>query len=270
MNNTYYGRYDSAISRKHFQASHTTYCSDAIIPPHEHGRSYFCLNIGAAFTEISGRSEIQVKNNDVVFHPPGHQHANRFTSNGGSCLNIEIGESWLCGMSDLANLYRPAYVTPRCHEIDARNLLFEFRNAHTTSSLVVDELLLSFFSVLSNSLVRRHPKAPQWLLRIRELLYRNYASTQRLDNLAVEAGVHPGHLVRTFRQCFGLTIGEYIRQRRIGAACKLIENGEHEFINIALMVGFSDQSSFSRTFRATVGLTATEYRDISGHNRRYC
>ena len=102
--------------------------------------------------------------------------------------------------------------------------------------------------------------APRWLLQVREQLHAQFAESLSLEEIARPAGVHPMHLIRTFRRHYGCTIGEYLRQLRVDFAARRLTASETPLAEIALEAGFSDQSQFTRTFKQITGLTPAQFR----------
>ncbi len=62
------------------------------------------------------------------------------------------------------------------------------------------------------------------------------------------------------RELFGLTTGQLVLQTRMDAAAKRIRDPHQTLISIAMAVGYSDQSAFTRQFRKTFGMTPSQYR----------
>src|ERR687898_58335 len=83
-----------------------------------------------------------------------------------------------------------------------------------------------------------------------------------LSSLARAVGVHPVTLARAFRQAFGCTVGEYVRQLRIERAAHQLAGTELSLAEIALAAGFSDQSHFSNMFRERTGLSPSKFRRV--------
>ena len=81
-----------------------------------------------------------------------------------------------------------------------------------------------------------------------ELLRERTPRSPSLTELAAEAGVHPGHLARAFRQRFGLTVCQYSRSLRLEWAASQLA-GDATLVEVALQAGFADQSHFTREFR---------------------
>ena len=84
-----------------------------------------------------------------------------------------------------------------------------------------------------------------------------------LDEMALEADVHPVHLARAFRSTYGASPGEYLRQLRVDWAADQLRETSRSLAEIALEAGFSDQSHFTRVFRATYGLPPGAWRRLN-------
>jgi len=78
-------------------------------------------------------------------------------------------------------------------------------------------------------------------------------------DLAKIAGVHPVHFARTFRRVYGCTISDYVRGLRVARAMLLLR-GTAPLDEIALAIGFADQSHFCREFKRVAGVTPGEFR----------
>ena len=100
---------------------------------------------------------------------------------------------------------------------------------------------------------------PRWLRTVEEALEASVASPPSVESLAALAGVHPTHLLRTFRKHNGATLSNFIRQRRIQRARAEVAKGDRPLSMIALDAGFSDQSHFTRVFRQVFGETPGQY-----------
>jgi PAS domain S-box-containing protein len=79
--------------------------------------------------------------------------------------------------------------------------------------------------------------------------------------LAEMAGLSPAQLERRMRKVFHLTTSQFIRQARIGHAVHLLVTTRRPVAEIALDCGYGDQTSFTRQFRATVGLPPAAFRE---------
>ena len=84
-----------------------------------------------------------------------------------------------------------------------------------------------------------------------------------LRELAGFAGLSVFHFLRCFKQCVGIPPHAYVRERRIERAKQLLARGEATIAEVAFRCGFSDQSSFARTFHRIAGVTPREFRRAS-------
>lgn len=81
-----------------------------------------------------------------------------------------------------------------------------------------------------------------------------------LDRLAQRVGVSRAHFARRFRDLTGMSPHQYLMNRRVEKAKKLLKETSISLANIALEVGFSNQAHFSAAFHAMTGLTPSHYR----------
>jgi AraC-like DNA-binding protein/quercetin dioxygenase-like cupin family protein len=120
-------------------------------------------------------------------------------------------------------------------------------------------------------LVHRHPRAdraaprgrgePRVVRVAREILDDCFDDNKRtaLSELAFRAGVTPFHLVRVFTRAVGLSPHQYLVQKRIHHAARLLAGGMSCSI-VAATTGFSDQSHLTMQFKRYLGITPALYQ----------
>ena len=79
--------------------------------------------------------------------------------------------------------------------------------------------------------------------------------------IAEELEMNLSYLCREFKKNTGKTIGEYINERKIREAKRLLRTSDRSLMEIADLLGFSSQSYFHRVFKRMEGVTPTEYRE---------
>lgn len=135
-------------------------------------------------------------------------------------------------------------------------------------SLLID-FLLSLMSWLRDvpvsvadsqqpQLQKPEPLPPQALRQVAALLEQNLSETPQLSQLTALANCSEGHLIRSFKQYFGLTPHAYLINRRIQYSQQLLKQGM-DIVDVAQQLAFSDQAHFQRTFKRLTATTPGQY-----------
>jgi AraC-like DNA-binding protein len=98
-----------------------------------------------------------------------------------------------------------------------------------------------------------------------ELIDSNLDGKLRLSYLAEECGLSVSHFCRSFKRSFGVPVHRYLITRRVEHAKFLLRSSSAPLSEIALDSGFSDQASFSRSFRAVVGTSPIRWLNEHMH-----
>ncbi|WP_397533152.1 helix-turn-helix domain-containing protein [Roseateles sp.] len=108
----------------------------------------------------------------------------------------------------------------------------------------------------------KHPEYAA-IAELAQRIGEDYAQPLALADLAYQQGLSLDRMERMFHRVFHLTPREMLVQARIDAACqRLALDGPLSIAEIALDCGYSDQSAFTRQFKATVGMTPSQYRQL--------
>lgn len=157
--------------------------------------------------------------------------------------------------------------------ISDRNLAAQFLSLHqtlegNTSQLESEsQLLLALIQLIVSYGADYTPPSAfgvtrTVIWRIREYLQDNYSQNVSLAELASLADLSPFHLIRIFTKEVGLTPHAYQTQVRIGRAKSLLAKGLPP-VQVALALGFYDQSHFGKYFKRLVGVTPRKYQAIA-------
>lgn len=93
-----------------------------------------------------------------------------------------------------------------------------------------------------------------------EYIENNIYSRLNYDDIASHAFCSSYHFQRMFAAVFGLTLGEYIRARKMTLAAAELKNEDSRIIDIALKYGYESQEGFARAFTKFHGITPSQAR----------
>jgi AraC-like DNA-binding protein len=97
--------------------------------------------------------------------------------------------------------------------------------------------------------------APGALRKVRDHIEAGFAQKIDLRRLARIAGLSTSYFGRAFKQSIGMPPHRYVMTRRLAAAAELIRKTSKPLADVAIEVGFSDQSHFTRVFTQMLGET---------------
>jgi AraC family transcriptional regulator len=237
----------------------TRYDADAAFPHHSHDLAYFSVLITGAHVERVARAETDYRPFTANFHPTGEEHSG-CVRGGSSMLVLELDETWLARVPgrDLLPGEGLTVQGPESVQLAAR-LFHEFHLGDPCSALAIEGLACELLAAAGRRR-ERATRRPAWLRQVEELLHAETDGRLDLARLAREAGVHPMHLARVFRRQHGMSMGAFARRLKVEAACAALARPHESLADIALALGFADQSHFTRTFRAATGLTPGRFR----------
>ena len=88
----------------------------------------------------------------------------------------------------------------------------------------------------------------------------------RVSEIAAAARVTPNHFSAMFRQCMDQSFLQYLTDKRMQLAKKLLGDLTQNVTEVALATGYDDPGYFSRVFRKQTGVSPREWRDKNVHN----
>ncbi len=92
----------------------------------------------------------------------------------------------------------------------------------------------------------------------RDYINANFAADVSLSDLSGHVGLSPFHLARVFEKAIGVTPHVYLESVRIRRARELLESAV-SIAEVAIAVGYSDQSHLTRRFKRHLGITPGQY-----------
>jgi len=98
------------------------------------------------------------------------------------------------------------------------------------------------------------------LKRVLEYIETNLASDISLSDLADVASMSPHHFGELFRRSMGESPHRFVIRRRFERAKGLLRHTELGILDVAMAVGFADQSHFTKVFHRLAGVTPGGFR----------
>ncbi len=87
-----------------------------------------------------------------------------------------------------------------------------------------------------------------------------FAKPIKVSDVARVSGLHPTNATATFQKVLGQSIAQYLRQRRLNHALKLLADTDMAIIEVAFESGHGSLSRFYDAFQHQVGCTPKDYR----------
>jgi len=256
-----HGRVIKSLEVSGFILTETAHCPRTRLPQHAHGNAYFCSVLQGIYTEYYGTKEIICKPSTLTFRGSGVAHEDVLHEADCRVFVLEIPQHWMERLRENSLILKNTLdffggtLPLLCSRLNR-----EFHKTDSAAGLAIEGLALEMLAEAarqSSSIPLR--TTPPWLNRAREMIVNHFRETLTLSQIAAQVGVHPVHLATTFRQKYGVTIGECVRKLRVEHACAELR-GTLPLAVIALEAGFVDQSHFSKVFKSHVGTTPAKYR----------
>jgi AraC-like DNA-binding protein len=146
---------------------------------------------------------------------------------------------------------------------DGVNRLCTILADHDADTLRKESAAITFFSDVQQKLnPARLPDrdASAQLARAAEFIAENCTRALKLEDVCEAAGLSASHLIRAFKERYGMTPHAYLINRRIQYSRAQLRRGRL-IADVALDAGFADQAHLQRIFKRLVAATPGQYRN---------
>ena len=96
---------------------------------------------------------------------------------------------------------------------------------------------------------------------------RNYASKMTLEGVAAYVFLSPSYFSKVFKDEMGCNFNHYLNHIRIEKSKQLLLTDSIRLVDVSGIVGFEDQSYFTKVFKKLTGITPGKFREARGQIR---
>ena len=252
----YFGDRAARFASPHAILTEVVHPTSRVLPEHDHALAYFCMLVDGDYTEQSQGRSLEYSRYEVGFHPARTPHRDRVGNRGGRFLCFEIRPGLFSGAD--ARLKPHLHSLPGAVSVQMLRVLRALRD-RTLDPLQLESAAWELCGDASDERPIAERSAPRWLARLLAILEETYAEPLTVAQLARELDLHPVHVAREFRRRHGVTVGEYVNQVRVRAACRAMREAPASLAEVAYATGFCDHAHFCRVFRRAMGCTPSAF-----------
>ena len=172
-------------------------------------------------------------------------------------LNAENVERLARIVKEGRNVFAPPYNVPTYNMKETENKLY---GSMQLLKILIEEFLIT---IIRETRFEKTPENEAPHLAVAEItkyLNDNFKEKITLDELAFLFGTNRATLCKEFKSNTGKTVGEFICDKKLSEAARLIKETNLTFTEIAEKSGFSDIHYFTNSFKEHTGITPTDYR----------
>ncbi|MBK8737829.1 MAG: helix-turn-helix transcriptional regulator [Saprospiraceae bacterium] len=105
------------------------------------------------------------------------------------------------------------------------------------------------------------PYEKEKIYKAKEILLQNLNNPPIIPDLAKLVGINQCYLKKGFKDIFDTTIFAFVQEQRIAKATHLLRQTKHSISEISDLVGFSNPSNFTNSFKAITGILPSQVRN---------
>ena len=124
-------------------------------------------------------------------------------------------------------------------------------------------LLLSIISTTNHEKRSSYRKQQVDIVKaVNEYISTQFMKRITIDSLSDQFDIPTSTLKRCFKGVYGTTIHHYLKECRINAAKRLLQESDRSVLEIANAVGYENGSKFTSAFKEATGVTPSAYRKV--------
>jgi AraC family transcriptional regulator len=174
-------------------------------------------------------------------------------------VTFDVIETWDYG--DLLSWQLARVIYGECTSHAPQGALY----AETAATLLAMHLVRNLSTVTPQlKRLRRGGLPPSRLRRGCDYMMSRLGEDISLQEVAASVQLSTGHFATSFKQSLGVAPHAWLRRQRIEQAKMLCRDPNLDLTQIAIIVGYANQSSFGVAFKRETGLTPMQWRTREG------
>ncbi|MDD4112215.1 MAG: AraC family transcriptional regulator [Herbinix sp.] len=257
--------------------------------PHWHTAVEIIMPVKNFYTIIIGKTSYLLQEGDILVIPPGELHE-LIAPKDGLRRILLFDYSLISSLKGITNLFtvlnQPRLITLRNAPETNRELIklydeiaYEYTSNNTLKEAAIYSLIIKMFVIMGRKYMNTEHIFPDVKLNkqkeyiekfnlIFDYINDNYMEEISLDTIADVAGFSKFHFSRLFKQFTDMSFYDYLNQRRVKEAEKLLLNPNLSITEVAMRSGFSSISTFNRVFKNFKECTPTEFKNLYQRRNR--
>lgn len=210
----------------------------------------------------------RVNAGDTVLINPGDAHACNPSKGAWSYRMLFVDAAWVIQcQQEFTDKAVSDYVPFATQHLSDRAFYQRFSTLfgllqHQATTLAAETALVEYLAALFPKAMLLHPAQNHvGLWRVRDWIESAPEAAFSLTELAQESGLSRYHFVRSFKAQFGQSPHAFQLDTRIRRAKTLLRQG-NQLADVALQLGFADQSHFQRHFKRRLAVTPRVYQSF--------
>jgi two-component system, response regulator YesN len=120
---------------------------------------------------------------------------------------------------------------------------------------------VSDYTVYLAVLLKKHSEVYPFITKATDYINNHYTENINMSVVANQVSVNYSWFSEKFKEQTGMNFNEYIKRLRLEEAERLLEKGCYKVYEVAKRSGFGDIKYFMKTFRASTGMSPTEWKN---------
>ena len=122
-------------------------------------------------------------------------------------------------------------------------------------------LVMSRLVKMAKTTISEH-QSEYYVKRAKKFIEDNYSEPIAITDIAAHLRLDRTYLYRLFMNCEGVSPSDYLREVRLSAAVRMLENNKLSIRKVAINTGFSNLSYFYKRFAEKYGMSPKQYREV--------